>query len=593
MAFIKHQPDDSILMQGTFRLNSSFLVKADGTEAFSANQSMGGFRFTNVGAPLVGTDGTNKDYVDNFILGLSWKTACRAATTTNIVLSGLLVIDGVTLVAGDRVLVKDQTLQKDNGIYVAAAGAWSRSTDTDTSVKLESATVAAEEGTLNSDTRWTQTNDNFILGTDPVTWVFIGKGSGVKPATLVVAPLPSDGDYTDIQSAINALPAAGGLIFVREGTYFPTSTIVMPDKSVMIRGCGSSTVIDLTLAGGNPAFSFAGISSNRIFGFADLKITGNGTLGQNFVQVASTTTIFVHNVEVAVFIDKLVKVTGGNPTLWFSDCPALIISGQMWNGAGTFRISNSFIQSSSTNPISGSPLVISSDSDVFANNGGTTMLLAASSSFVGGKLNVNGLIQPNGTQCRFDGVYVIGQLDLTVSGYASAIGCIFSGSPPANILIATTHNIISGCQFPSAVNALTESGAADFNRYDSCDNLSGTIIGSNSKVDGASVVAKSGSTTGSFVSVFTVSAPFAGHLDGIGTLKNTGANPMEVRETVTDAFGTTDSATTPVPAGMDLPLDLRTNFGTARPPHGAYTVEVRHTGSATTYALKMQMRGGA
>lgn len=592
MAFIKHQPDDSILLQGTIRLNDSLIVKADGTEPFSNNQSMGGFRLTDVGAPLMGSDATNKDYVDNLILGLSWKTAARAATTANIVLSGLLTIDGVTLVGGDRVLVKDQTLPKDNGIYVAAAGAWSRSADANTSASLEAATLAIEEGTLNADTRWTQTNVNFVLGVDSVTWVFIGKGSGVKPATLVVATTPSDGDYTDIQSAINALPAAGGLIFVREGTYFPPSTLVLPDKSVIIRGCGSSTSIDMSLAGGNPAFLFSGISSNRIFGLCDLKVTGNGAIGQNFVQVASTTTIFIRNVETTVFLDKLVKVTAGNPTLWFSDCPALLMLGQMWNGPGTFRISNSFIQSSTTNPISGGPLLISSDSDVFANNGGTTMVLAANSSFVGGKLNVNGFIQPNGTQCRFDGVYIIGQLDLTVSGNASAIGCIFSGSPPSNILIATTHNIISGCQFPSAVNAITESGAADFNRYDSCVGLSGTVIGNNSKVDGRQLLSFAGSTTGGFVTVFTIQSPILGRLDGIGTIKNTGATVMEVQETVSDAFGNTDSATTPVPAGMDLPLDTRINFGTARPPHGAYTVAVRHTVSSTTYSLKMQMQGG-
>ena len=59
----------------------------------------------------------------------TWKSSCVVATTANIVLSGLQTIDGVPVVAGDRVLVKDQTVGVENGIYVASAGAWSRSED--------------------------------------------------------------------------------------------------------------------------------------------------------------------------------------------------------------------------------------------------------------------------------------------------------------------------------------------------------------------------------------------------------------------------------------------------------------------------------
>lgn len=49
---------------------------------------------------------------------------------TNLVLSGLATpVDGVTLVAGDRVLAKHQTVAAENGIWIAAAGAWTRAAD--------------------------------------------------------------------------------------------------------------------------------------------------------------------------------------------------------------------------------------------------------------------------------------------------------------------------------------------------------------------------------------------------------------------------------------------------------------------------------
>ena len=57
------------------------------------------------------------------------KSPCVVATTANITLSGAQTIDSVSVVAGDRVLVKDQTDGTEDGIYDAAAGAWTRATD--------------------------------------------------------------------------------------------------------------------------------------------------------------------------------------------------------------------------------------------------------------------------------------------------------------------------------------------------------------------------------------------------------------------------------------------------------------------------------
>ena len=51
-------------------------------------------------------------------------------------------------------------------------------------------------------------------------------------ATYVVAPSLGppdcrDADFTDIQAAINALPAAGGKVFVKAGTYVVSQTILI------------------------------------------------------------------------------------------------------------------------------------------------------------------------------------------------------------------------------------------------------------------------------------------------------------------------------------------------------------------------------
>jgi hypothetical protein len=57
------------------------------------------------------------------------KLPVQVVTTTDITLSGLQTIQGVALVDGDRVLAAGQTVGTNNGIWIVAAGAWTRSVD--------------------------------------------------------------------------------------------------------------------------------------------------------------------------------------------------------------------------------------------------------------------------------------------------------------------------------------------------------------------------------------------------------------------------------------------------------------------------------
>jgi hypothetical protein len=104
-------------------------------------------RLTAVADPTANTDGANKQYVDGLIQGLDSHPSVKAASTANLTLSGTQTVDTVPLVATDRVLVKDQAAQSANGIYVVAAGAWTRAPDQDTWAEVPSAYVWVEQGT--------------------------------------------------------------------------------------------------------------------------------------------------------------------------------------------------------------------------------------------------------------------------------------------------------------------------------------------------------------------------------------------------------------------------------------------------------------
>lgn len=120
-----------------------------------------------------------KAYVDSFVQGLDTKASVRAATTADITLSGAQTIDGVSLSAGDRVLVKNQSTGSENGIYVVAAGSWSRSQDTDGNSEVTPGMfVFVEEGTSNGDNGYVlTTNGTITLGTTTLTFQqFSGAG---------------------------------------------------------------------------------------------------------------------------------------------------------------------------------------------------------------------------------------------------------------------------------------------------------------------------------------------------------------------------------------------------------------------------------
>lgn len=197
-------------------------------------------KIVNLASPSAANDGVNKSYVDNALAGLQWKSAVRAATTTNGALATAYAngqtIDGVVLATNDRILIKDQSTGAENGIYIVnASGAPTRATDADGSGELVSnATVLVSEGTVNADKSYTcSTNGAITVGTTATTWVQFGGGGS---------------SYT----AGSGLSLASTTFNVVAGTGIAVGANVAIDTNVVVRkyaaavGDGTSTAITVT-----------------------------------------------------------------------------------------------------------------------------------------------------------------------------------------------------------------------------------------------------------------------------------------------------------------------------------------------------------
>lgn len=124
-------------------------------------------------------------YLADELAKLDGKQSVRVATTENIVLSGAQQIDGVAVLSGQRVLVVAQTAAKDNGIYVAANGAWLRAPDANASIKVTpNLTVMVEEGAANGDSLWhLVTNGPVTLGTTALSFEMLAGRTGIQAGT--------------------------------------------------------------------------------------------------------------------------------------------------------------------------------------------------------------------------------------------------------------------------------------------------------------------------------------------------------------------------------------------------------------------------
>jgi hypothetical protein len=180
---------------------------------------------------------------------LTWLEVDLATTTTNN-LTGEDTIDGV-LTSTSRVLVKNQGNPQENGIYVTAAGAWSRATDMDSADEFNDVAVYVSGGTDQTDTAWRQTETVNTVDVDAVRFVF------TEPSDEWQKPFPEIYDTDNYTLDVGPEPAPTDEVFTDRttpGSFIKiTATTVYPESQAfgfLIHDGAAGVINSLGLGGG-------------------------------------------------------------------------------------------------------------------------------------------------------------------------------------------------------------------------------------------------------------------------------------------------------------------------------------------------------
>jgi len=178
----KEQIQDNTIDNG--RLEANFLDGSDLNLTDGNNNAT----LTGLAAGSAANDAVNKAQLDAVIAAITNAHLESVATisTGNETLSGVgQSINGHVVAVGDRIAPMFQTTATEDGIYVAAAGAWARSSDALAAADLGGKTFTVEAGT-EAETLWIISNDSGsgIVGTDDLVPVKVAEAPASTPTEV-------------------------------------------------------------------------------------------------------------------------------------------------------------------------------------------------------------------------------------------------------------------------------------------------------------------------------------------------------------------------------------------------------------------------
>jgi hypothetical protein len=230
--------------------------------------------------PPTANSAASRNFVETLFLGLSWKTQVKCSTTANHSLSGTASVDGVTVPAGTRVLVRFQTAPEQNGIWISAAGSWTRAPDADIEAELETCTVSVTSGTLYGKTIWNQYLTITTLNVSAVGFTNIPTAGAYT----------ADGTYLNLISNVFSINTTNTATVTTPQT-FQNKTISGSNNTFanIAQSAITNLIADLAVINGNIAANTAAIATKEIkLTITSVKTTSYSVQANEFVPVDTT-----------------------------------------------------------------------------------------------------------------------------------------------------------------------------------------------------------------------------------------------------------------------------------------------------------------
>lgn len=230
------------------RVDAINAVRIDGSQAFTANQSLGSNRLINLANATEATDATPREQVEWAGRGFLLRAPVNAASTGNVSIgSPGASIDSLAMSVGMRVLLKNQTAGSENGIYTwnGPASSMTRTSDFNSSATAQRGVlVRVLGGATHSNQYWCHLTTNHIVTIGSTSLLFVA----VDPITYDLKNLPrvfvsttAVGSYfLDInQYEEFQLTLTGNVTFAFPGNVIPGTKFILKLRQ---DGVGSRTV---------------------------------------------------------------------------------------------------------------------------------------------------------------------------------------------------------------------------------------------------------------------------------------------------------------------------------------------------------------
>jgi hypothetical protein len=258
---------------------SEAVIQADGGQAFTGNQSLGGNKLTSSGNASADSDVPNYGQVKALMQALDRKDSVRVAVDTDVTIAnpGTDTFDGITLAQGDALLLTAQATGSQNGIYIFDTDSTPlvRRGDADSSAEVTAGlTTVVEEGTYADKRAILITNNPIVLGTTALDFTFESTGETV----IAGDGLTKTGSTIDVVAGDSSLTANANDVVVNpgEGIEVSSGVRVKLDGSTLAR---SASGLKIAAAGVTETELAASVAGNGLTGGAGTPLavnTGDG-----------------------------------------------------------------------------------------------------------------------------------------------------------------------------------------------------------------------------------------------------------------------------------------------------------------------------